>query len=63
MANGKSFPSLSRNLNFKDVLVLAFSTMIGWGWVALTGNWVNQGGTVGAVLSFAIGAILCIFVG
>ncbi|MGI6057356.1 MAG: APC family permease [Bilifractor sp.] len=63
MANGSSFPSLSKNLNFKDVLVLAFSTMIGWGWVALTGNWVNQGGTVGAVLSFAIGAILCIFVG
>ena len=29
---------MSRNLEFKDVLVLAFSTMIGWGWVALTGK-------------------------
>ena len=54
---------MSRNLEFKDVLVLAFSTMIGWGWVALTGKWVNQGGAVGAVLAFVIGAVLCIFVG
>lgn len=37
--------------------------MIGWGWVALTGNWVNRGGTIGAVLAFVIGAVLCIFVG
>lgn len=37
--------------------------MIGWGWVALTGNWVDRGGTIGAVLAFVIGAVLCIFVG
>ncbi|MGN8738511.1 APC family permease [Bilifractor sp. HCP3S3_D3] len=54
---------MNRNLKFKDVLVLAFSTMIGWGWVALTGNWVDRGGTIGAVLAFVIGAVLCIFVG
>ena len=54
---------LKRELKFKDVLILAFSTMIGWGWVALTGSWVNKGGALGAALAFVVGAILCIFVG
>lgn len=56
---------LNRSLNFKDVLILAFSTMIGWGWgwVSLTGTWAFQGGALGASLVFALGAVLCIFVG
>ena len=54
---------LNRTLSFKDVLILAFSTMIGWGWVSLTGTWAYQGGAVGAALAFALGAVLCIFVG
>lgn len=55
--------SLYRTLSFKDVLILAFSTMIGWGWVSLTGTWSFQGGALGAALAFALGAVLCIFVG
>ncbi len=55
--------SLYRTLSFRDVLILAFSTMIGWGWVSLTGIWVIQGGMLGASLAFILGAILCIFVG
>lgn len=58
-----SSPKLLRTLNFKDVLVLAFSTMIGWGWVSLTGTWVVQGGVLGAATAFAFGAVLCVFVG
>lgn len=54
---------LNRTLSFKDILILAFSTMIGWGWVSLTGTWAYQGGAVGAALAFALGAVLCIFVG
>lgn len=54
---------LHRSLNFKDILILAFSTMIGWGWVSLTGTWVVQGGAVGATIAFVLGAVLCIFVG
>lgn len=54
---------LDRSLKFKDVLILAFSTMIGWGWVALTGSWISQGGALGASFAFLIGAVLCIFVG
>ncbi|MCM1237690.1 MAG: APC family permease [Ruminococcus flavefaciens] len=55
--------SLNRTLKFKDVLILAFSTMIGWGWVSLTGRWSVQGGIIGASLAFLGGAVLCIFVG
>lgn len=55
--------TLNRTLHFRDVLILAFSTMIGWGWVSLTGTWAFQGGALGAALAFALGAVLCIFVG
>ena len=54
---------LKRSLKFRDILILAFSTMIGWGWVSLTGSWSAQGGMIGATIAFALGAILCIFVG
>ncbi|MEG0661853.1 MAG: APC family permease, partial [Anaerovoracaceae bacterium] len=54
---------LKRALSMKDVLALAFGTMIGWGWIMLAGQWVSMGGVVGAILAFAIGAIMCIFVG
>ena len=55
--------TLNRTLSFKDILILAFSTMIGWGWVSLTGTWVVQGGAIGATIAFILGAVLCIFVG
>lgn len=60
-ANGRT--ELKKSLNFKDVLILAFSTMIGWGWVSLTGTWSSEGGALGASLAFFLGAVLCIFVG
>lgn len=50
-------------MGLKDVLALAFGTMIGWGWIMMAGKWVADAGVVGAVLAFVIGAILCIFVG
>jgi amino acid transporter len=47
----------------KDVLALAFGTMIGWGWIMLAGEWVRLAGIAGAILAFVVGAVLCIFVG
>lgn len=55
--------SLSKVLGRVDVLAMAFGTMIGWGWVMLTGYWVKQAGVLGAVVAFLIGATMCIFVG
>ena len=55
--------SLKRSLTFNDILMLAFSTMIGWGWVSLAGSWSASGGMAGASIAFVLGAVLCIFVG
>ena len=50
-------------LNAWDILVIAFGTMIGWGWVVSTGGWIEKGGVIGAALGFAIGGIMIFFVG
>lgn len=50
-------------LNWGEVLALAFSAMIGWGWVVLSGDWIQKGGSMGAILGFVIGGVLVIFVG
>ena len=50
-------------LTAKDMLVIAFGAMIGWGWVVSTGDWIGRGGAVGAALGFAIGGVMIFFVG
>ena len=55
--------NLIRQLSVRDIFILAFSTMIGWGWVSLTGIWIVSGGSIGAIIAFLTGAILCIFIG
>ena len=50
-------------LNKSDVFVLAFGAMIGWGWVVLSGQWIQTAGTLGAILAFVIGGIMVLFVG
>lgn len=46
-----------------DILVIAFGAMIGWGWVVSTGDWINRGGVLGAIIGFAIGGFMIFFVG
>jgi len=55
--------SFKRVLGRTDVLTLAFGTMIGWGWVVLSGFWIHEAGMFGSLIAFAIGAVICIFVG
>ncbi len=50
-------------LSKKDVFVLAFGAMIGWGWVVLSGEWILKAGTIGAITAFIIGGIMVLFVG
>lgn len=52
-----------RVLNKKDVFVLAFGAMIGWGWVVLSGEWILKAGTVGAMIAFTLGGLMVLFVG
>ena len=50
-------------LNKRDVFVIAFGAMIGWGWVVQAGDWIIQAGTMGAILSFIFGGVMVYFVG
>ncbi|WP_246206632.1 APC family permease [Virgibacillus ihumii] len=54
---------LLKILGNKDVLALAFGAMIGWGWVVTTGLWITEAGSLGAILAFAIGGTVVLFVG
>lgn len=55
--------SLAKVLGRKDVLSLAFGSMIGWSWVMLAGSWVSQAGFVGAIAAFVISGIMSALVG
>ncbi len=55
--------SFARVLSQRDVIALAFGAMIGFGWVVLAGTWLQEAGSVGAIVAFLIGALLVVFVG
>jgi alcohol dehydrogenase class IV/amino acid transporter len=46
-----------------DILVIAFGAMIGWGWVVSTGDWIERGGVIGAMLGFILGGVMIFFIG
>ena len=52
-----------RVIRRKETLALSFGAMIGWSWVALTGNWIDSAGSIGAILAFVFGGVVVIFVG
>ena len=52
-----------RVIRLREILALAFGAMIGWSWVALTGNWIDKAGSVGAMLAFGVGGVAVILVG
>ena len=43
-------------LSSKDIFVIAFGAMIGW-------EWINYGGSIGAMIAFGIGGFMVLFVG
>lgn len=49
-------------LGRRDVVALAFGSMIGWGWVVLAGEWLTKGGSIGAILAFALGGLMVAFI-
>lgn len=54
---------LQKILQTRDIISLAFGAAIGWAWVVLSGDWLMTGGTLGAILGFAIGGVMVLFVG
>lgn len=55
--------SFIRVVTRPQVIALAFGAMIGWGWVALSGNWIVQAGSMGAMLAFLLGGCALVLVG
>ena len=45
---------LVRVLGSRDAIAVAFGAMIGFGWVVLTGTWLQQAGSLGAITAFLI---------
>ncbi|MDJ0348613.1 APC family permease [Cryobacterium sp. PH29-G1] len=50
-------------LGNRDALALGFGAMIGFGWVVLTGGWINEAGTMGAVTAMIAGGVIMGIVG
>ena len=55
--------NFTRVLGRWDVLAVAFGAMIGFGWIVLTGGFLEDAGTLGAALAFAIGGVIMALVG
>ena len=55
--------SLAKSLSMRHYLSLAFGVIIGVGWVVFATRWIVNGGWLGAVLAFAIGAAVMIPLG
>lgn len=49
---------LVKVLSKRDTLILSFGAMIGWGWIILSGTWIDQGGPLGAITAFILGGIV-----
>jgi amino acid transporter len=54
---------LKRVLDLKDTLALSFGAMVGWSWVILSGLWIGNGGSLGAVLGFVLAAVPIMLIG
>jgi len=63
MNENKTKLKFDKVLSTKDVFVLAFGAMIGWGWVVNTGIWIETAGAIGAAIAFIIGGVMVLFVG
>src|SRR6056297_2239923 len=63
MDDTQSDGKFSRVLSKRDVFVLAFGAMVGWGWIIQSGYWIDQGGVTGSVLAFVLGAFMVAVVG
>jgi len=50
--------TLARKLRVVDYFTLGWGTMVGVGWLVVMDDWLGRGGSLGAILGFAIGGVL-----
>jgi amino acid transporter len=61
--SNKHGEDFSRVLSKKDIFVLAFGAMVGWGWIIQSGYWIDEGGVTGSILAFVLGGLMVAVVG
>lgn len=54
---------LARTLRLTDYFALGWGTMVGVGWLVVMDDWLQRGGSLGAVLGFVIGGVLLFPIG
>src|SRR5579862_5169364 len=54
---------LARKLRLIDYFTLGWGTMVGVGWLVVMDDWLLRGGSLGALLGFAIGGALLLPIG
>lgn len=54
---------LNKSLSKWDLMSIGIGAVIGWSWVIYGGIWTTLPGSIGGVIAFLIGGILCTFVG
>ena len=59
----KDASTLKRVLNLRDTLALSFGAMVGWSWVILSGLWIDNGGSLGAILGFVVAGVPIMLIG
>lgn len=50
-------------IRIHQLFSMGFGAIIGVGWITLLGGWISSGGTIGAVVAFAIGGALMVIIG
>ena len=56
-------PHLARKLRVTDYFTLGWGTMVGVGWLVIMDDWLSRGGSLGALLGFAIGGAVLFPIG
>jgi basic amino acid/polyamine antiporter, APA family len=56
-------PQLARKLRLTDYFTLGWGSMIGVGWLVVMDDWLLRGGSLGALLGFAVGGALLFPIG
>lgn len=56
-------PQLKKGLGAVSSYALGFGSMVGFGWVVLTGGWIQAAGTLGAVIAMIAGGLIMAVVG
>jgi len=55
--------ALERSIPFRSYVALGLGVIVGVGWVVYTGEWLQLGGPMGAMLAFLIGGLLLLPIG